>query len=154
MCLVMLDVTLGVYGSVAAQAVTELKWAQMSVLCVSIRSWADQRNRGATALSAHSLCPPPSTHHPPLFPPSPSSPPHQHIPTHWHCNCQDRFSQWGTWSVSWPASRWPYAPTLWFSHCCTMTHRDYCRGWALVEGGGGGGTCFRPSGAFMLTENI
>lgn len=88
--------------------------------------WGSQRNGGATAVRLTSP-------HPPLLPPSISSPPHQHIPTHWHCNSQDRFSQRGTWSVSRPASRWPYAP-LWFSHCCTMTNWDYCGGWALMRG--------------------
>lgn len=83
----------------AAEAVTELKWAQMAVLCVSIHSWAYQRNRGATAVSPH---PPPSTltlrsSLPPL--PLPLISTFQHTDT----VTEGRFPQWGTWSASRPA---------------------------------------------------
>lgn len=46
----------------------------------------------------------PSAHHHHRAPSS-SSPPHQHIPTPWHCNCQDGFS-----SASHDATRpeWPH----------------------------------------------
>lgn len=52
-----------------------------------------------SGLSAPTLSPPSSP------PPSSSSPPHQHIPTPWHCNCQDGFS-----SASHDATRpeWPH----------------------------------------------
>lgn len=76
----------------------------------------------------------------PLVPPpaaSPSSPPHQHIPTHWHCNCQGWFPQPGSRSESQPAGRpasqptsqsatYP-PPTLRFSHSCGMINWDFHR---------------------------
>lgn len=59
--------------------------------------------------------PTPSTHHPhpPVLPPSPSSPPHQHIPTHWHCNCQAH----GRWTILPAAGRMP--PLI-----LTLLHND------------------------------
>lgn len=102
-----------------------------------------QPNKGTDRpLKSRQSHPPPS----PSSPPAPSSPPHQHIPTHWHCNCQGRFSQRGTWSVSRPASHWPYA------HCASQTAAQWHTG-ITAEPEVRWGTCFRLSGSFMLTKN-
>lgn len=100
-------------------------------------------NKGTDSPLKSSLSHPPPS---PSSPPAPSSPPHQHIPTHWHCNCQGRFSQRGTWSVSRPASHWPY------THCASQTAVQWHTG-ITAEPEVRWGTCFRFSGSFMLTKN-